>query len=337
MSHPDAQDAANAPGLRWGIIGTGQIAKKFATGLTSASGHALIAVGSRSAENAATFGDAFSVPNRHLSYEALVADPEVDVVYVATPHPYHREYSIMAMSAGKPVLCEKPFALNAGETREMIEYSRQHNVFLMEAMWPRFQPIYYWIREQIATGLLGDVRLILADVGWSGTFNPASRMYDPALGGGILLDCGVYALSLASMILGTPDKVTGFATLGKSNIDEQGVISLGYTNGALASLANTVQANPVMLARICGTDATFALTEWWRPLDVTVHRQGKSSEVIPFDPTGNGFQYEAQEVARCIAAGLIESPIMPLDETLAIVETMDELRAQWGVRYPSES
>jgi predicted dehydrogenase len=323
--------------LRWGIIGTGQIAKKFAIGLTSAPGHTLIAVGSRSAENAATFGDAFNVKNRHASYADLVNDPEVDAVYVGTPHPNHRDSSILAMSAGKPVICEKPLTVSAAETQEMIEFSQKNNIFLMEAMWPRFQPSYYWMREQIAAGTIGDVRLVLADVGWKSTFNPASRLYAPELAGGILLDGGVYAVSFASQFLGTPERVTGYGTLGETAVDEQGVIAMSYADGSLASLANSAQANPIMLARVCGTEGTLSLTEWWFPESVTLTRQGQAPEVVPFPRVGNGYQYEAQEVARCVAAGLIESPIMPHAESLAIMETMDELRSQWGVRYPFES
>jgi predicted dehydrogenase len=330
------EEAANAPGLRWGIIGTGQIAKKFAIGLTSAPGHTLQAVGSRSADNAKTFGDTFEVSNRHTSYAELVNDPEVDAVYVGTPHPDHRDSSILAMQAGKPVIGEKPFTVNAAETREMIEFSRKNNVFLMEAMWPRFQPSFYWMREQIAAGTIGEIRMVLADVGWRSTFNAASRMYAPELAGGILLDGGVYAVSLASHFLGTPEAVTGYATLGQTGVDEQGVIAMKYASGALASLADSAQTSTVMRARICGTEGTFSLTEWWWPESVTVNRQGQEPEVIPFPRVGNGYQFEAQEVARCVAAGLIESPIMPHAESLSIMETMDELRRQWGVRYPFE-
>ena len=330
------EEAANAPGLRWGIIGTGQIAKKFAIGLTSAPNHQLIAVGSRSADNAKTFGDTFSVPNRHTSYEALVNDPEVDAVYVGTPHPDHKTSALLAMGAGKPVICEKPLTVSAGETRELIEFSQKHKVFLMEAMWPRFQPSYYWIREQIAAGLLGDIRLIMAEVGWNSTFNPKSRMYAPELAGGILLDGGVYPVSFASQFLGTPTEVSGFGTLGQSAVDEIGVVNLRYASGALASLTMTVQANPLMSARICGTEGTLSMGIYWWPTEATLHLKGKDPEVKKFDIIGNGYQYEAQEVARGVANGWIESPLMTHAESLSIMETMDTLRSQWGVRYPFE-
>jgi predicted dehydrogenase len=330
------EEAANAPGLRWGIIGTGQIAKKFATGLTSAPTHKLVAVGSRSAENAKTFGDAFEVPNRHTTYEALVNDPDVDAVYVGTPHPYHKASAMLAMGAGKPVLCEKPLTVNAAEARELIEFSEKNNVFLMEAMWPRFQPSYYWIREQIANGVLGDIRLIMAEVGWNSTFNPKHRMYAPELAGGILLDGGVYPISFASQFLGTPSQIAGFGTLGQTAVDEQGVVNLSYESGALASIAMTIQSNPLMSARICGTEGTISLGVYWWPSEARLHLKGKEPQVVPFDIVGNGFQYEAQEVARAVANGWIESPLMTHAESLSIMETMDTLRAQWGVRYPFE-
>jgi dihydrodiol dehydrogenase / D-xylose 1-dehydrogenase (NADP) len=330
------EEAANAPGLRWGIIGTGQIARKFAIGLTSAPTHTLQAVGSRSAENAKTFGDTHNVPTRHTSYEDLVNDPEVDAVYIGTPHPDHKTSALLAMGAGKPVLCEKPLTVNAAEARELVEFSRQHKVFLLEAMWPRFQPSYYWIREQIANGVLGDIRLITAEVGWNSTFNPESRMYAPELAGGILLDGGVYPVSFASQFLGTPAEVSGFGTLGQTNVDEQGVINLRYDNGALASLAMTIQANPLMSARICGTEGTLSLGVYWWPSEATLHLKGKDPEVVKFDVVGNGYQYEAFEVARGVANGWVESPLMTHDESISIMETMDTLRAQWGVRYPFE-
>ena len=330
------QEAANAPGLRWGIIGTGTIANKFAIGLTSAPNHQLIAIGSRSAEKAKTFGDKFNVPNRHTSYEALVNDPEVDAVYVGTPHPDHKSSVLLAMAAGKAVICEKPLTVSAAETRELIEFSQKHNVFLMEAMWPRFQPSFYWIREQIAAGVLGDIRLILAEVGWKSTFDITSRMYAPELAGGILLDGGVYPISFASHFLGTPAEIASFGTLGQSAVDEQGVVSLRYDSGALASLAMTVQANPVMSARIAGTEGTISLGTYWWPNQATLHVQGKDPVVKKFDIIGNGYQYEAQEVARGVANGWIESPLMTHAESLTIMETMDTLRAQWGVRYPFE-
>jgi dihydrodiol dehydrogenase / D-xylose 1-dehydrogenase (NADP) len=330
------EEATNAPGLRWGIIGTGQIAKKFAIGLQSAPTHTLQAVGSRSAANAAEFGDRFEVPTRHTSYEALVNDPNVDAVYVGTPHPDHVSSAMLAMQAGKAVLCEKPLTVNTAEAKQLIEYSRANNVFLMEAMWPRFQPSYYWIREQIANGVLGDIRLILAEVGWNSTFNPHSRMYAPELAGGILLDGGVYPVSFASQFLGTPNDVQSFGTLGQSNVDEQSVISMKYDNGALASIAMTIQANPLMSARICGTEGTLALGVYWWPDKATLHLKGKEPEVHEFEIIGNGYQYEAFEVARGVANGWVESPLMTHDESISIMETMDALRVEWGVRYPFE-
>jgi predicted dehydrogenase len=330
------EEAANAPGLRWGIIGTGQIAKKFAIGLTSAPNHQLVAVGSRSAENGKTFGDTFNVPTRHTSYQALVNDPDVDAVYIGTPHPDHKASALLAMGAGKPVLCEKPLTVNAGETRELIEFSQKHNVFLMEAMWNRMQPSYYWIREQIANGEIGDVRLLSGAVGWYGTFNRNFRMYSPELAGGILLDCGVYIVSLSSHLLGTPNQIASLATLGETAVDEQGSVSLGHESGALTSIAMSIQTDPGSGIRISGTKGTLVLDSVWWPSKIVKQLKGQPAEEIAFDLIGNGYQYEAQEVALGVSKGAIESPLMTHAESLSIMQTMDSLRAQWGVRYPFE-
>jgi predicted dehydrogenase len=325
--------------IRWGIIGTGNIAHHFANGLKVVPDAELVAVGSRSVEKANTFGDEFDVPRRYGSYAELVADPEVDVVYVSTPHQDHRASTLLCLDAGKPVLCEKPFAINVGEAREMVDAARAKGLFLMEAMWTRYRPTMVKVRELIGEGALGDVRFLSANIGWKSQFDPEFRLFNPDLGGGALLDGGVYPVSFASMVLGAPSAIASVATLGETNVDEQEAIALAYPSGAVASLGVTIQASPISIGLILGTKGRIEIHhDWHRPEGLTFTPYGGESQRFDYPQTeGNGYQYEAIEVGRCLREGLLESPVMTLDETLSIMETMDTLRGQWGVRYPMES
>lgn len=322
--------------LRWGILGLGGIANKFAEGLQALDDAKLVAVGSRSQEKADKFGDKFNAPHRHASYQALADDPEVDAIYIATPHPPHAEDAILCLNAGKAVLCEKPFTINRAEAEQVVKVAREKNIFLMEAMWTRFFPIMHKVRELIADGAIGDVRMLQADFGYRAGFNPESRVFSPALGGGGLLDVGVYPISFASDLFGSPTKVTGVAHLGETGVDEEAAMALLYDAGRIAVLSTGVRVNTPHEAYILGTDGKIKIPEpWWKPATMTLTAGGKTEEIeLPFE--SNGYQFEAQEVARCIRAGKTESEIMPLDETLAIMGTMDELRAQWGLKYPME-
>ncbi len=323
--------------VRWGILGPGSIARQFAEGLKSASNARLMAVGSRDGAKAEAFGAQFDVPHRHSSYQALVEDPEVDAIYVATPHPFHKEHCLLALNAGKATLCEKPFTLNVREAEEVVRTAREKQVFLMEGMWSRFFPLMTQLRSLLQAGEIGRVRMVEADFGFRAGFDPKSRLFDPHLGGGALLDVGVYVVSFASMILGTPDRMTGLATLGATNIDEQAAIVLGHPNGALALLSTAIRTNTPHNATILGEEGRIVLKPpFWKPERMTVSRNGKPDEEIYSPAVGSGFNYEADEVDRCLQAGKLESDILPLDETLAIMHTLDTLRAQWGVVYPTE-
>ena len=324
--------------IRWGIIGTGQIAKHFARGLQVIADAELVAVGSRSIDTANVFGDAFDVPRRYGSYAELVADAEVDVVYVSTPHPDHVASTILCLEAGKPVLCEKPFAINVDEAKRMVDLARAKGLFLMEAMWTRYRPTMVKVRELLEGGAIGEPRFLSANIGWKSDFDPESRLYNPDLGGGALLDGGVYPVSFASMVLGPPSAIASVASLGETGVDEQEAIALAYPSGAVASLGVTIQASPISIGLILGTEGRIEIHhDWHRPEGLTYTPYGGESQRFDFPQTeGNGYQYEAMEVARCLREGLLESPVMPLDESLQIMLTMDTLRAQWGVRYPME-
>lgn len=322
--------------IRWGILGTGNIANAFATGLTFVDDAELIAVGSRRKERAEEFGRRHRVPHRHASYEALANDPDVDVVYVATPHVLHKENSLLCLRAGKAVLCEKPLTINAREAVELIQFAREQRLFLMEAMWTRFIPLVGLLREMLAEGRIGAVHLFVADLGFRMEFDPAHRAFNPALGGGALLDVGVYPLSFASMVLGSPAQVTGMAHIGKTGVDERSAILLEYENGALALLYAAVDTNTPREVLIMGTKGQIrVLPPMHRPEKlILLSRDQEMPAAIPF--VGNGYNYEAMEVMNCLQAGKLESEIMPLDESLEIVKTMDAVRAQWGMKYPTE-
>ncbi|MDB6110845.1 MAG: oxidoreductase domain protein [Pedosphaera sp.] len=322
--------------IRWGIIGTGSIARKFAEGLTSLLDAEIVAIGSRSQANADEFARQFNVFHRHASYEAVVTNPDVDAVYIATPHSLHAENTLMALAAGKPVLCEKPFTINARQAESVVQAARSTGILLMEAMWTRFLPPIVRLRGMLAEGIIGEVRALEADFGFRKE-SREGRLYDPALGGGALLDIGVYPISLASMIFGPPSQVAGVADLGATGVDEQAAIVLGHPQGQLALLHASIRTHTFNEASVIGTLGRIKLhRSWWKGSDMTLSLDGGGEEFLDFPFTGNGFQFEAAEFMECLREGRSESKIMPLHETLAIMKTLDTLRAQWGLKYPME-
>ena len=323
--------------IRWGILGAGGIAGRFAAGLAVMDDARLVAVGSRSAESAAAFGDRFAIPRRHASYAALADDPEVDAIYVATPHPMHYENALLCLRAGKAVLCEKPFTINARQASDLIDEARRRGVLLMEAMWTRFLPHMVALRQAIDGGAIGELQLLKADFCFRTSVNPASRLFDPALGGGALLDVGVYNISLASWLLGTPGRIVSLAQLGATGVDEQAAMIFGYDRGQMALLATAIRTSTPSEALIAGTEGSIRVhAPWWGPSSFTISRPGREDEHVAPECAGNGYNYEAAEIGRCLREGRTESSVMPLDESLAIMRTMDQLRAEWGLRYPGE-
>jgi predicted dehydrogenase len=324
--------------VRWGIIGPGRIAGVFAEGLRELPDARLVAVGSRSQANADQFGDKYGVARRYDSYPAIAADPEVDAVYVATPHSSHAEHTIMCLEAGKAVLCEKPFAINAQQAERMVATARKRGVPLMEAMWTRFLPILVHARDLLASGAIGEVRMVTSDFGFRTSVNPGGRLFDPQLGGGGLLDVGVYPVSLASMVFGgEPLRVATLADIGETGVDEQAAAILSYGDGRMAIIWTAVRTNTPHETTILGSDGMIRIERpSWRPTHMTVSRSGQADEAIELPFPGNGYQFEAAEVARLLREGRIESDVMPLDETLAIMRTLDRIRAEWGLKYPME-
>jgi predicted dehydrogenase len=323
--------------IRWGILGTGRIALKFAQALARLPDAEVAAVGSRAAEGAARFAGRFGIARPHASYAALVADPDVDVIYVATPHAFHAEHALLCLEAGKPVLCEKPFTLNAHETERVIAAARAKRLFLMEAMWTRYVPAIVRLRELLAAGAIGEPQLLIAGGAFIPEFNPEFYLFNRALGGGVLLDAGVYLVSLASMVFGQPDRILGHGVVNDTGIDEHDAIILGHPGGAIASLYVSLRARRPPDALLLGADGRIEVhAPIVCPRRLTLQRTGAEPEVIEPDFEGDGYHYQAIEVMRCLRAGALESPVMPLAETLSVMRTLDAVRAQLGLRYPTE-
>jgi predicted dehydrogenase len=323
--------------IRWGILGTGKIAHKFAAALRRVPDAELLAVGSRSAESAGRFADEFEVARRYRSYAELVNDPEVEVIYVATPHSCHAENSQLALKAGKAVLCEKPFTINAAEAREVIGLARDRKLFLMEAMWTRCFPLMAKLRELLASDAIGEVRQLTADFGFRAEYQDEPRLFGPEFGGGALLDVGVYPVSLASMLFGTPTRIVSTANLGPTGVDEEAAIILTHRGGQLAILHTAIRLETAQEAIITGTQGRIRIHRpWWRPVAMTLSRDGKADEQFDFPLEGNGYEYEAREVMDCLRSGKLESAVVPLGESVSIMRTLDVIRAQWGLKYPME-
>lgn len=321
----------------WGILGTGRIARAFAADLTKLPDAALQAVGSRTRDGAERFGEAFGVPRRYGSYETLVADPDVDIVYVATPHAQHAGNMLMALQAGKAVLCEKPFTINAAQAERVIAEARARKLFLMEAMWTRFLPAVTRLRRLLTDEVIGTPQLLLAGGGFIPEYDPGFYLFDPALGGGVLLDAGVYLVSYASMLLGPPTTVKGIGVVGSHGVDEQDAIILGHASGAIASLYVSLRIRRSPDVTLLGSRGRILVhPPLFSPSELSVSVDGQSDLQLELPFAGKGYHYQAAEAMRCLHAGDIESAAMPLDETLEIMRTLDRLREQFPLRYPME-
>jgi predicted dehydrogenase len=322
--------------IRWGILGTGGIANAFAGDLPLVEGAELAAVGSRTAQAAEAFAQRHGIARAHGSWAALAADPDVDVVYVATPHAFHLDAALACLAGGKAVLCEKPMTLDLASAAQLVQEARARGLFLMEAMWMRCNPAVLRIAELIAEGTIGPVIAVHADFGLQGPFATAHRLRDPALGGGALLDLGVYPINLADLVLGAPATVQSWAHLTPEGVDENTGILLGYESGAVAALTCSINGATRNAASITGTTGRIDLPpEFYMPKSFILSRTGRAPGVmnVPFE--GRGYQFEAAEVQRCLRAGRVESPLMPPSTTLEIMGLLDTIRAQIGVTYPA--
>lgn len=337
-------DPRDAPPLRWGVLGAGYIAGSFADAVAAHTAGTVLAVGSREVAKAVKFAAEHGIDRAYGSYEELVADPDVDAIYVATPHSHHHDHALLAIGAGKHVLVEKAFTRNAAEARAVIQAARGAGVFAMEAMLTRHLPHVAAIREIIARGDIGDLREVRAGFDVEVTFDAQHRMFDADLAGGALLDLGIYPLAFAVDLLGSPDEVRATGLLTSTGVDAQETIVLRYGNEALATLTTSIRTSAPNTATIVGSAGRIEVAErYLMPTTFTV--TGADGIAVEYDGRvrdasgellAEGKQYEAAEVARCVAAGLTESPRMTLDESLELMEIMDSVRAQIGVRYPGE-
>ncbi|MDL4812994.1 Gfo/Idh/MocA family protein [Actinomadura opuntiae] len=317
--------------LRWGILGTGGIAAVFTEDVLRLPDHEVVAVGSRSHGTAAAFAERYGIPRAHGSYADLAADGGVDVVYVATPHPMHYEPARQCLEAGRAVLVEKPFTTGAADAEKLVALARERGVFAMEAMWTRFSPLVRRLRELVAEGAIGDVTAVYADFSITSAYDPAHRLWSPELGGGALLDLGCYPLSFAWPLLGAPASVQATTSPAPTGVDANTGILLGYASGAVALLHCGLRGDSPHAATVVGTRGRIDVASpFYRPASMTVVRTGGDPEVLTADIEGHGYTYQAQEVARCLRAGLTESPLMPLDETVAILRTIDEITSRFG-------
>ncbi len=324
-------------GLRWGILATGGIAHAF-TGDLRTAGLDVAAVGSRRADAAAAFAAEFGIPHAHGSYEDLVADPDVDIVYVSTPHPLHAENAILALQAGKHVLVEKPFTLNATEAALVRDVAKSEGLLAMEAMWTRYLPHMVRIRELLADGALGDIRAVLADHTQRISSDPEHRLNALELGGGALLDLGIYPVSFAWDVLGAPDTIAASATLGPTGADSEVATIFTHASGAVSTSLSASHAAGPNAAHIIGTEARIEIDAvWYCPTSFRLKTaDGTVLEEYTSQIEGRGMQYQALAAEAYIAAGKTDSELLPIDETVAIMATLDEVRSLIGVRYPGE-
>lgn len=323
--------------IRWGILGCGKIAHKFANDLQWVADGELFAVASRDALRAETFGNQHQARRIFTSYEDLVGARDVDAIYVATPHGMHYENVMLCLRHEKAVLCEKAFALNLAHAREMVDYARKQNVFLMEAFWTKFLPQYQQVMAMVRSGRIGEVKMIQADFGFKAPEPKAQRLFDPLLGGGSLLDIGIYPVFLAQSLLGKPTQVHAFITPYESGVDEQCAMTLKFAGGALAVLSSTFAVETPVEAMIAGTEGRIIMRNRFHNAMATIELVMDRGEPLVTDvdrEEGYGYQFEARHVNECLRKGLTESPVMTHADTLMLMETLDRIRKSCDVRYP---
>jgi len=333
-------DPIDAPALRWGVIGAGWIADVFARSVHGHTRSRVQAIASRDAHRGNLYSAKFDVPTVRFgdgAYERVVDDPEVDAIYIATPHALHAQHALMAIAAGKPVLVEKAFTRNATEARAVVAAARAEGVFCMEAMWTRFLPHMVEARRLVAEGALGDIVHVSADFGGSPEYDPEGRNFNPDLAGGALLDLGVYPVNFIHDVLGAPTAVRAIGALAPTGVDLRETIILNYPERrAMGTALSSFAADTARLATISGTEGRIDFGhDYYGPSGFTMTRHGRR-ELAFRQSTDLGWQYQAAEVARCVRAGALESDVMSLDATVEVMEVLDEARRQLGVTYPGE-
>ena len=324
--------------IKWGIIGCGGIAHRFAQCIEDVAYAELAAVASATPGKAEAFASLYDVESAYSDYEQLVARADIQAVYVATTHNFHYSNMKLALEHGKAVLCEKPMTVAAWETEALVALARERQLFLMEGMWTRFLPAICQVRDWLAAGEIGELRQIRADFGFDAPYDPEGRLLNKALAGGALLDAGIYPISFASMIAGPPSAVEAIATVGTTGVDEQSFYLFRYENGAVATLSSAVRASVEITAEIIGSEGKIVVPHFLGASSATLHRFARRETIERTFPlkAGRGFEYEIQEVVNCLHLGKLESEIMPLAESIAIMQTMDAIRQKIGLFYEND-
>lgn len=318
----------------WAILGCGKIASKFSEDLRFAKGAKPYAVASRSIAKATSFKEKHGFEKAYGSYEELVSDPQVDIVYIATPHTLHKDHSLLAIKAGKNVLCEKAFAINAIEVKEMIKAAQENKVFLMEAFWTRFKPKFRKALELVQNKAYGDLKFLRSDFLFNGPYDPNNRLYNIDLGGGSLLDIGIYPVFMALSFLGKPEKILASAQYSPTGTEESISIIFNYKDGALASLNSSFEAWSKNDTELCFEQAALRFSRE-SDEDIFIEQKQDSSTLEVMNFPGHGYHLEAQHVMNCIDQGLLESPELPLSFSLDLIEVLDQIRKEVGVHYPN--
>ncbi|ART67766.1 oxidoreductase [Mycobacterium dioxanotrophicus] len=323
--------------IRWGIVGPGRIAAKLVSDFAHVPDATVLAVASRSADRASAFADKYGIERSYGSYREILADADVDVLYVATPHTHHLAIGLAAAEAGKALLVEKSFTATIEGAEALVDAVRRHRVFAMEAMWTRFQPAVVAARKLLDEGAIGTVRSVQADLGVTRTFDPTDRVFAHELGGGALLDLGVYVVSFAQMVLGNPTSVSALGSLEPSGVDADATLLLGFDEGRTATLMCSLHSPMPGHARIFGSTGWIdILPRFHHPNSFVLHRQGHDSEQFDLPALGDGFSHELIEVTEAIKAGRTESSVMPLDDTLTVQRALEDALGQLGVRFVEE-
>lgn len=322
--------------VNWGILGCGIIAGKFAEALQKTEGASLKAAGAREYNRAETFAKRWGFEKAYGNYYELAKDKEIDIIYVATPHSYHYAHAKLCLESGKHVLCEKPFTINAGQLKRLVKIARDRNLFLMEALWSRFLPGIIEVKSLIDSGTIGEVITLEADFGINFPHDPQHRIYNPYLGGGALLDIGIYPLFLALYLFGNADILKAYSVLDQNNIDlTTSLITVHNSSGTVCHLNSTIKANTPVQARIHGSRGSIVFDRWWfTPVNFILRLEGKEEQLMKFPPRVNGYEYQAMDAVKCLQEGRKESSVMPLEFSILLMEHMDKIRKLTGIRYP---
>jgi len=323
--------------INWALVGCGRITTKFIVGLRAAGG-CPAAVVSRSREKAQYFASQYGIKKAYDNYDSMLEDKTIDAVYIGTPHTTHKDLTVRALKAHKAVLCEKPAAVNARELKEMLCAAGENNSFFMEAMWTRFTPPLQKVREWLSQNLIGEVKMVQANFGFNANYDPKDRLFDPHLGGGALLDAGIYPLSLISMAFGgiKPVDIKSMLYFGETGVDEEDAVILSYGGSRIAYAASAIRTDMENDAWIYGTDGRIHIPNFIWARNAGIYTNGKENCKYEPEFVSNGYNYEAEAVMNYLRDGKRESPVMTWDESLILMETMDLIREQWNFRYPCE-